>query len=136
MTPGASGDGSVVGRVVVGTLRPEHAGEALTVQYAAYLSEGRRYGTTEIPPLVETVDELAADLRRPDVVGLAAACGAVLIAAQLGIDHWFYLYIPWFFPVVLVALLGRYEGPVRRGEEWGEASGSARSSRLAVAASS
>ena len=76
--------------------------------------------------------EQATDL----VVGLAAACGAVLIAAQLGIDHWFYLYIPWFFPVVLVALLGRYEGPVRRGEEWGEASGSARSSRLAVAASS
>jgi ribosomal protein S18 acetylase RimI-like enzyme len=66
---------------VVGALRPEHAGEALTVQYAAYLSEGRRYSTTEIPPLVETVEELAADLRRPDVVGLAAWLGPRLVGS-------------------------------------------------------
>jgi hypothetical protein len=51
---------------------------------------------------------LAVLPRRPDVVGLAAACGAVVIAAQLGIDHWFYLYIPWFFPLVMIALLGRF----------------------------
>jgi len=44
--------------------------------------------------------------RRPDVIGLSAACAAVLIALQLGIDHWFYLYIPWFFGLVMVALLG------------------------------
>jgi hypothetical protein len=43
--------------------------------------------------------------RRPDVVGLAAACAAVLIATQLGIEHWFYLYIPWFFGLVMLALL-------------------------------
>ncbi|HEX3910874.1 MAG TPA: hypothetical protein VHW67_09260 [Solirubrobacteraceae bacterium] len=54
---------------------------------------------------------LAVIPRRPDLVGLAAACAAVLIAAQLGIEHWFYLYIPWFFPLVLVALLGRYDSP-------------------------
>ncbi len=66
---------------MVGALRPEHAGEALTVQYAAYLSEGRRYGTTEIPPLVETGDELAADLRRPDVVGFAAWVGPRLVGS-------------------------------------------------------
>ena len=29
----------------------------------------------------------------------------MLIALQLGITHWFYLYIPWFFPLVLVALI-------------------------------
>lgn len=40
---------------LVDRLGPAHAGEALTVQYAAYLSEGRRYGTTEIPPLVTGV---------------------------------------------------------------------------------
>jgi hypothetical protein len=45
--------------------------------------------------------------RRPDVVGLAAACAAVILAEQLGIEHWFYLYIPWFFPLVIVALFGR-----------------------------
>jgi hypothetical protein len=45
--------------------------------------------------------------RRRDVVGLAAVAAAVLIALQLGVTHWFYLYIPWFFPLVMVALLGR-----------------------------
>jgi hypothetical protein len=54
---------------------------------------------------------LAVLPRRGDLVGLAAACGAVLIASQLAIEHWFYLYIPWFFPLVLVALLGRFSDP-------------------------
>jgi hypothetical protein len=49
---------------------------------------------------------LAVIPRRPDVVGLAAACAAIVIATQLGIEHWFYLYIPWFFPLVMIALLG------------------------------
>jgi len=56
---------------------------------------------------------LAVIPRRADIVGLAAACAAVIVAAQLGIDHWFYLYIPWFFPLVMIALLGRYDAPVR-----------------------
>jgi hypothetical protein len=49
---------------------------------------------------------LAVLPRRPDVVGLAAACAAIVIAVQLGVEHWFYLYIPWFFPLVMIALLG------------------------------
>ncbi|MEJ2871758.1 GNAT family N-acetyltransferase [Actinomycetospora sp. OC33-EN08] len=61
--------------VVIDRLRPEHVGEALTVQYAAFLSEGRLYGTFEIPPLTETVDELAADLDRADTRGWAAFVG-------------------------------------------------------------
>jgi hypothetical protein len=56
---------------------------------------------------------LAAIPRRADVVGLAAACAAVILAVQLGIEHWFYLYIPWFFPLVLIGLLGRYSAPAR-----------------------
>jgi hypothetical protein len=72
---------------------------------------------------VETAVEIAAIVlalalavlpRRPDVVGLAAACAAVMIAVELGLEHWFYLYIPWFFPLVLIALLGRYGAPVGR----------------------
>ena len=35
----------------------------------------------------------------------AALSAAVLIGLQLAVDHWFYLYIPWFLPGVLVALL-------------------------------
>jgi hypothetical protein len=54
---------------------------------------------------------LAVVPRKPDIMGLAAACAAVLIALQLGIEHWFYLYIPWFFPLVAIALLGGREEP-------------------------
>ena len=49
---------------------------------------------------------LAVVPRRADLVGLAAASAAVIIATQLGIEHWFYLYIPWFFGLAMVALLG------------------------------
>jgi hypothetical protein len=77
---------------------------------------------------------LAVVPRRPDVVGLAAACGAVIIAEQLGIEHWFYLYIPWFFPLVIVALLGRLSLPAGRGPA--AASAPARSSLRAAAVSS
>jgi hypothetical protein len=48
---------------------------------------------------------LALVPRRVDVFGLAAVCAAVLIALQLGVEHWFYLYIPWFFAPAMVALL-------------------------------
>jgi Glycosyltransferase family 87 len=54
---------------------------------------------------------LAVVPRRPDMVGLAAACAAVMLALQLGIEHWFYLYIPWFFPLVMLAVLGRLSDP-------------------------
>jgi hypothetical protein len=57
---------------------------------------------------------LAVIPRRPDLVGLAAACAAVIIATQLGIEHWFYLYIPWFFGLVMIALLGRFGDPASR----------------------
>jgi hypothetical protein len=76
---------------------------------------------------------LALIPRRADLVGLAAACGAVIIAVQLGIEHWFYLYIPWFFPLVIVALLGRFSEPPKR--KAAEASAPARSSRPVAALS-
>jgi hypothetical protein len=56
---------------------------------------------------------LAVLPRRADAVGLAAACAAVIVALQLGIEHWFYLYIPWFFPLVMIALLGRCGAAVK-----------------------
>jgi hypothetical protein len=49
---------------------------------------------------------LVAAFRRLDLAGLAAAAAAIVIATQLGVEHWFYLYIPWFSPLVMVALLG------------------------------
>ena len=83
---------------------------------------------------------LAIVPRRDDLVGLAAACAAVVIAVQLGIDHWFYLYIPWFFPLVMIALLGRFSMPATRypwdpetEATWAAASGPARLSLPAAA---
>lgn len=48
--------------VHIGHLKPEHAGEVLTVQRAAYLDEARRYGAWDLPPLKETLDEVRAHL--------------------------------------------------------------------------
>jgi len=44
--------------------------------------------------------------RRDDLARLAAAAAAILIAIQLGVTYWFYLYIPWFFGPAIVAILG------------------------------
>ena len=45
--------------------------------------------------------------RRRDRSAVAALGAAVLIALQLGVTHWFYLYLVWFLPLLLVALLAR-----------------------------
>jgi hypothetical protein len=42
--------------------------------------------------------------RRKSLVQVAALGAALLIALQLTMHHWFYLYIVWFFPLLLVAL--------------------------------
>ncbi len=65
--------------------------------------------------------------RRQDLVGLAAGCGAVMIALELALEHWFYLYVPWFFPLVMLALLGAL-GADQLRDQAGVASGPARSS--------
>jgi hypothetical protein len=49
--------------------------------------------------------------RARSVPQVAALSAAVLIAFQLGITHWFYLYMVWFFPMVMLALLGQYPEP-------------------------
>ena len=43
--------------------------------------------------------------RRRDHVTVAALGAAVVIGMLLTVDHWFYLYIPWFLPFLLIALL-------------------------------
>jgi hypothetical protein len=77
--------------------------------WGLYGGLGAWQGAVQIAAVALAVG-LAVIPRRADVAGLAAACAAVIVAAQLGIDHWFYLYIPWFFPLVMIALLGRF-GP-------------------------
>jgi hypothetical protein len=72
--------------------------------------------------------------RRMDLVGLAAGCAAILIGVELSLEHWFYLYVPWFFGLVAVVLFGRLPEAVRSRP--GEASEPARSSRPEAALSS
>jgi len=68
--------------------------------------------------------------RERDEVTVAALGAAVLIALQLAVTHWFYLYLVWFLPLMLIALLARLDlRPAAGG-------GRARSqSRLALARS-
>ncbi len=49
--------------------------------------------------------------RRKSLVQLAALSAALLISLQLTLHHWFYLYIVWFFPLLLVALVALEKGP-------------------------
>ncbi len=63
--------------------------------------------------------------RRRDVVGLSACAAAVVIALQVGVTHWFYLYVVWFFPLLAIALFARYEEEGRVVPEAPTASASA-----------
>jgi len=43
--------------------------------------------------------------QRRGLTEVAALGAAVMIALELGLTHWFYLYIPWFFPLLIVAVI-------------------------------
>ena len=49
--------------------------------------------------------------RRKSPLQLAALTAAVLIAFELVLTHWFYLYLPWFLPFVVFAVVA----PAARG---------------------
>jgi hypothetical protein len=55
--------------------------------------------------LVASAIVLAYVPRTRNIVQLAALTGALLIGFELVLTHWFYLYIPWFFPFVAFAVL-------------------------------
>ena len=63
-----------------------------------------------LQPVVEVAAVALAALlaffpRRKGPVQLAALTAAVLVAFQLTLTHWFYLYLPWVVPFVLLWLL-------------------------------
>jgi len=43
--------------------------------------------------------------RRKDAAAVAALAGAVILVAQMAASYWFYPYICWWLPVVMIALL-------------------------------
>jgi Glycosyltransferase family 87 len=49
--------------------------------------------------------------RRRDTRQVAALGGAIIVAVQLSMTHWFYLYVVWLLPFALVAILGAYREP-------------------------
>ena len=87
----------------------------------------RQYHARGIPDLasLQTVVQVctaalagvaAALPRRKGPLELAALTAALLLAFELALTHWSYLYLPWMLPFVLLALfLPRAERPVEAG---------------------
>lgn len=60
--------------------------------------------------------------RRRSLVTLAALTAALLLALEVTMTHWFYLYVVWFFPFVVLALfLDAREGSAELDEDLDEA---------------
>ena len=51
--------------------------------------------------------------RRKSPLQLAALTAALLIGFQIVLTHWFYLYLPWFFPFAAFAVLAPAAARVR-----------------------
>ncbi len=77
--------------------------------WGLYDRPGLQHGWQVLSVLLAIV--VAVVPRRRDLVGLAACAAAIVIALQAGVTHWFYLYVVWFFPLVMFALLARYDAP-------------------------
>ncbi|MFL5954681.1 MAG: hypothetical protein ACJ76I_11300 [Gaiellaceae bacterium] len=52
--------------------------------------------------------------RRRSPLRMAALTAAVLIGFELVLTHWFYLYLPWFFPFVVLALIAPVPGSLQQ----------------------
>lgn len=67
---------------------PDDAGEILTVQRAAFVTEAQVYGDPHIEPLTQTLPDLRAELSRPDVHAFAALSdsGRLIGAVRLVVD--------------------------------------------------
>jgi hypothetical protein len=42
--------------------------------------------------------------RKKSLLQVAALSAALMLGVQITLHHWFYLYIVWFFPLMLIAL--------------------------------
>ena len=55
--------------------------------------------------------------RRKSLVQVAPLSAALLILLQLTLHHWFYLYIVWFYPFLLLALAAPFPKPVKERQQ-------------------
>ncbi|MEJ1154544.1 GNAT family N-acetyltransferase [Microbacterium marmarense] len=65
--------------IEISALRPADAGEVLTVQRAAFVSEAIIYRSVDMPPLTQTLAEVESELR--DTQGWAARIDGRLVGA-------------------------------------------------------
>lgn len=63
----------------VDALTDADAGEVLTLQRAAFVSEAQIYGSADMPPLTQTLEQVTAELR--EGTGLGARVGSRLVGA-------------------------------------------------------
>jgi ribosomal protein S18 acetylase RimI-like enzyme len=66
-------------QIVIALAGPDDAGELLTLQRAAYVTEGQIYESPHIPPLTQTLPELVDELARS--VTLKATLGARIVGS-------------------------------------------------------
>lgn len=82
-----------------------------------------------VPLASAAVLAIGTALRPPAGLGqLAARAAAVLIAVEIGLSHWFYTYVLWFLPLLLIALFERTQRAVE------PRSGSTRAATIGAAA--
>ena len=67
--------------------------------------------------------------RRKTLLQVAALAAALLLSLQLTMQHWFYLYIVWFFPLFLVAIASLEREPASTRPEEPREPSPARTSR-------
>jgi hypothetical protein len=52
--------------------------------------------------------------RRLDLLAFTALSGALIVGLELTLTHWFYLYLPWFLPFALLAMVPEWSTPAPR----------------------
>jgi histidine ammonia-lyase len=70
---------AAAGEIVISRVEPGDAGELLTLQRGAYVSEGQIYENASIPPLTQTLAELEAELA--DTIALKATIGSRIVGS-------------------------------------------------------
>lgn len=65
--------------VVIAPIRVGDAGEVLTLQRAAFVSEAQIYGSADMPPLTQTLEQVEEELR--EALGWTARLGGRLVGA-------------------------------------------------------
>ncbi len=92
-------------------------------------SRGSPFSVWGLEPSLDGVQKLARALpivlgiaffflpKRRDVFQVAALAAALLIATQVGSTHWFYFFILWWTPLVLVSVFAAQERVTAAGPE-------------------